>query len=90
MVIVRDHLAALLESMGYQVRIDNQSIWENSAPPQHADLVFQLIPAFSPDEMPCPSISIRTLLRDLNDPETIGRVLAIVREVYPANEHVLN
>lgn len=83
MVIIRDHLAALLESRGYQFKLDNQSIWENSSPPTHVDLVFQLIPAFQDDELNCPSISIRPLLKDLNDPETLERIHSIVDQYYP-------
>jgi hypothetical protein len=83
MVIVRDHLANLLEELGYNVKIDNQSIWENSSPPDHVDLVFQLIPAFKPEELSCPSIHIRPLLKDLNDPETLENVFRIVKEYYP-------
>lgn len=87
MVIVRDHLAQLLEGRGYQVKLDNQSIWENSSPPEHVDLVFQLIPAFQPDELACPSISIRPLLKDLDHPETLEKVFQIVASTYPASVH---
>ncbi len=87
MVIVRDHLAQLLEGRGYQVKLDNQSIWENSSPPDRVDLVFQLIPAFQPDELTCPSISIRPLLKDLDHPETLEKVFQIVASTYPASVH---
>jgi len=85
MVIVRDHLDELLKQRGYSVKIDNQSIWENSSPPEHVDLVFQLIPAFDPAELTCPSIQIRQLLKDLNDPETLDNVFRIVEETYPVS-----
>lgn len=87
MVIVRDHLARLLEARGYHVKLDNQSIWENSSPPERVDLVFQLIPAFQPDELSCPSISIRPLLKDLDHPETLDRVFDIVASTYPEAVH---
>jgi hypothetical protein len=85
MVIVRDHLNHLLEERGYSVKIDNQSIWENSSPPEHVDLVFQLIPAFKPHELSCPSLHIRQLLKDLDDPETLESVFRIVKETYPVS-----
>lgn len=85
MVIVRDHLHALLEARGYAVKIDNQSIWENSSPPEHVDLVFQLIPAFTPSELTCPSLHIRPLLKDLDDQETLENVYRIVEEYYPVS-----
>ena len=86
MVIIRDHLAGLFESEGYKIKLDNQSIWENSSAPTHVDLVFQLIPAFTEDELNCPSISIRPLLKDLNDPGTLERVFGILEQYYPAFE----
>lgn len=83
MVIVRDHLLALLVARGYDhLKIDHQSIWENSSAPVNVDLVFQLIPAFQPEELSCPTISIRPLLNDLNDPETLENVFASVQEHY--------
>ena len=85
MVIVRDHLDDLLAAKGYSVKIDNQSIWENSSPPEHVDLVFQLIPAFKPAELSCPSLHIRPLLKDLNDQETLENVFRIVEEYYPVS-----
>ena len=85
MVIVRDHLHQLLEEKGYSVKIDNQSIWENSSPPEHADLVFQLIPAFQPEELTCPSLHIRPMLKDLNHPGTLENVFQIVAEYYPVS-----
>ena len=85
MVIVRDHLAELLEARDYSIKIDNQSIWENSSPPDHVDLVFQLIPAFSPEELSCPSIHIRPLLKDLDHQETLEDVFEIVAKHYPVS-----
>jgi hypothetical protein len=88
MVIVRDYLADLLTQRNFDVKIDNQSIWENSSAPEHVDLVFQLIQAFSPDELSCPSLPIRPLLKDLNHQETIEQVLKIVEEHYPVQVSV--
>jgi hypothetical protein len=83
MVIVRDHLAQLLEDRGYEIKLDNQSIWENNSPPTHVDLVFQLIPAFAPEELDCPSLPIRPLLKDINHPETLENIFKVVEENYP-------
>jgi len=83
MIIVRDHLANLLAQRNFDVKIDNQSIWENNSAPEHVDLVFQLIPAFSPDELSCPSLPIRPLLRDLDHQETLEQIFRIVEENYP-------
>jgi hypothetical protein len=88
MIIIRDHLAGILEDEGYEFKLDNQSIWENSSPPTHVDLVFQLIPAFSEAELGCPSISIRPFLKDLNDPKTLDGVLNIVDQFCPKIERM--
>ena len=83
MVMVRDHLDQLLSGRGYQVKIDQQSIWENYAPPQHADLVLQLMPAFSPEELDPPSLLVRPFLKDLDHQETLDQVLEAVAAHYP-------
>ena len=83
MVMVRDNLDNLLTLRGYEVKIDQQSIWENYAPPQHADLVLQLMPAFSPDELETPSLLVRSFLKDLDHPETLNEVYQAVADLYP-------
>ena len=83
MVIVRDHLFDLISERGYDVKIDLQSIWENNAPPQHADLVLQLIPAFSPEELSKPSLNIRPFLKDLNHQDTVSAVFSALEIHYP-------
>jgi hypothetical protein len=83
MVMVRDHLEKLISNRGYDVKIDQQSIWENYAPPQHVDLVLQLMPAFSPDELDKPSLMVRPFLKDLDHPETLKEVYRAVADLYP-------
>jgi hypothetical protein len=83
MVMIRDNLSELLADRGYQVKLDQQSIWENSAPPVHVDMVLQLISAFSPDELNCPSLNIRPFLKDLDHPETLDNIFRAVDEHYP-------
>jgi len=83
MIMVRDHLTELLAKHGFDVKIDQQSIWENYAPPQHVDLILQLMPAFSEDELDPPSFLVRPFLKDLDHPESIGLVLDAVSKHYP-------
>lgn len=82
MAMVREHLSQLLTEKGYQVKIDEQSIWENYAPPQHVDLVLQLMPAFSSEELDPPSLLVRPLVKDLTHPETLDRILEAVARYY--------
>lgn len=90
MLIVGDHLEASMKDRGYEFKLDYQSIWENNAPPMHVDLVFQLIPAFSPEELRCPSVPIRPLLKDLNHAETMENVFRALEQFYPAPVHLLD
>lgn len=85
MVMIRDHLAQLLLDRGYQVKIDQQSIWENSAPPQYVDLVLQLFSAFSEDELPCPNVNIRPFAQDIDHRETMANILNALEALYPAD-----
>jgi hypothetical protein len=84
MVIVRDHLAKLLDESGYITKIDQQSIWENYAPPDHADMVLQLIPAFNSEELNSPSLNIRPFLKDIHHIETLEAIFKALGEHYPA------
>lgn len=86
MVMIRENLAELLSARGYEIKLDQQSIWENSAPPMHVDMVLQLIFAFSPEELNCPSLNIRPFLRDLNHPETLENIFSAVEKYYPSSE----
>jgi hypothetical protein len=83
MVMVRENLSQLLSAQGYEIKIDEQSIWENYAPPQHADLVLQLMPAFSEDELEPPSLLVRKFVKDIDHQETLDRVFQAVELHYP-------
>lgn len=83
MVMVQDHLSELLEEHGYRVKIERQSIWENYAPPQRADLVLQMIPAFQPEDLDCPSLAVRPFIRDLGHQKTLQKIFALLKEHYP-------
>ena len=87
MVMVQEHLDTLLIEKGYDVKIDRQSVWESYAPPQHADLILQLMPAFSPDELKPPSLLVHPFLKDLDHQETLERVFEAVALHYPKTSH---
>jgi hypothetical protein len=75
MVIVAEHLQQLITNAGYPCKVTHHSVWENYSTPPRADLVLQLLPAYTEAETGCPIIPIRPLLLDLNDPKTIARVM---------------
>jgi hypothetical protein len=78
MLIIAGHLSSLLEEAGYKVRVTHHSVWENYSAPPPANLVLQLLPAFTEKDTGCPVINIKPLLADYNHPPTIQKVLAQV------------
>ncbi len=89
MAMICDHLSELMSDRGYVVKLSQQSIWENSAPPVNADLVLQLIPAFSQEELNCPMVHVRHFVKDLDHPETIAKILSAMEEYYPTASSLL-
>jgi hypothetical protein len=83
MVMVAQFLAEWLAQAGYPSRVFHHSIWESFAAPPPAHLVLQLLPAFTAADTHCPVLLIRPLLRDLDHPETLKRVLLQVSADYP-------
>jgi hypothetical protein len=84
MVMVAEHLEELFDKAGYPCRVTTHSVWENYSCPPTANLVLQLLPAFTETEAGCPVITIKPLLVDLDHPATIEKVLEQVRAGYPA------
>jgi hypothetical protein len=78
MLIIADHLASLLEKAGFAVRLTHHSVWENYSAPPPANLILQLLPAFSEKDTGCPVVNIKPLLADYNHLPTIQKVLAQV------------
>lgn len=82
MAMVREHLSQLLTEQGYRVKIDEQSIWENYAPPQHVDLVLQLMPAFSSEELDPPSLLVRPFVKNIDHRDSLNQVFEAVARYY--------
>lgn len=82
MAMIEEYLEELLSTRGYHVRIDHQSIWESRAVCPTADLMLQLVPAFTEEEVHCPLLSIRAMSRDLEHEETVSSILAAVADGY--------
>jgi len=78
MAMIQEYLGSLLPARGYSARVDFQSIWESQAVCPTADLILQLIPAFSKDEVHCPLLDIRPMLRDLEHAQTVELILNAV------------
>ncbi len=75
MIMVAEHLASMLNNYGYSCKVTHHSVWENYSQPPSADLVLQLLPAYTEAETQCPVINIKPLLVDLDHPLTIDNIL---------------
>ncbi len=85
MIVVAEHLEELLRKAGYPCEVTHQSLWDHPTPPRSVNLILELLPAFTEAEAGCPVLSIRQLLRDLDDPQTIEKIFERVRASYPAS-----
>ena len=83
MVMVAEHLTDVLARAGLPCQVSTHSVWENYSRPPAADLVLQLLPAFTAEETGCPVISIRPMIADLYHTETIRRVTDHVQASHP-------
>lgn len=83
MIVVAERLEEVLTGAGYPCQVTHQSLWDHPTPPRSANLILELLPAFTEAEAGCPVLSIRQLLRDLDDPQTIEKIFERVRASYP-------
>jgi hypothetical protein len=86
MVMLAEYLAEWLQQAGYDCRVVQHSVWNNVSAPPPAQLVLQLLPAYTEAEAGCPVINIRPLLRDLSDPATLERVRQHLQAHYPVSD----
>lgn len=84
MLMVAERFTQLFEQTGLACKVSHHSVWDNYSAPPAANLVLQLLPAFTEAETGCPVINIKPMLVDLDDPDTLDRVLQQVRADLPA------
>jgi hypothetical protein len=82
MIIVAEHLEELFDRAGFPCRVTTHSVWENYNQPPKANLILQLLPAFTESETNCPVITIKPLLIDLDHYATIEKILKQVQADY--------
>ncbi len=63
-------------------RLTLQNIWERFEAPARTELILQTMPVYHPGQVSCPIVSVKPMIRDQKDPDT----LQLVRE---AVEHLL-
>ena len=82
MVMVAEHLEELFDKAGFSCHVATHSVWENYSRPPVANLVLQLLPAFTESETGCPVITIKPMLVDLDHPATIEKILKQIQAYY--------
>lgn len=83
MIIVAEYLEELFEKAGFPCPVTTHSVWENYSCPPTANLLLQLLPAFTEAEAGCPVLTIKPLLVDLDHPSTLEKIMEQVRADYP-------
>lgn len=83
MVMVAQHLEGVLLHAGLPSRVTAHSVWDNYTRPPAADLILQLLPAFTQAETGCPVLTIKPMIVDLDHQETLEKILKQVRASYP-------
>lgn len=83
MMVVAEHVQDLLRNAGYDCHVTHQGLWDHPTLPRHANLILELLPAFTEAEAGCPVINIRPLLGDLDHPQILNRVLKKMQAIYP-------
>jgi hypothetical protein len=76
MMVVYERLKEKFETAGYPCQLTHHSIWENYSAPPPADLILQLLPAYTEAEAGCPVVNIRPLLADFDHEPTLARIAA--------------
>jgi len=84
MLMVAERFTQLFQQSGLACKVSHHSVWDNYSAPPAANLILQLLPAFTESEAGCPVINIKPLLADLDHAETLERVLQQVRADLPA------
>ncbi len=83
MMVVAQHVDELLQKAGYACQVTHQSLWDHPTPPYSANLILELLPAYTEAEAGCPVVNIKPLLRDLDDPQTVEKIFERVRQTHP-------
>ena len=78
----------LREDWDVPARITIQNVWQHHGPPPHTDLVLQTMQVYRQADIGLPVLSVRPMIRDREDPETLAAVREAVLAVHrdPAAE----
>lgn len=62
-------------------RLTLQNIWDRFEAPDRTDLILQTMPAYDPAEVACPVLSVKPMIRDQGDPETLETIHNMVERL---------
>jgi hypothetical protein len=85
LIAVTDHLQKVFATKGLDCKVYYQSALQNSDPPSTANVVLQSMPLLTEKDIHCPLINIRPLIVDLNQVETMQKILTTVEQICAAN-----
>ena len=81
-MIVAEQLATLFEKRGLYCQVVTHGVAGEYCFPPRANLILQLLPAFTEEEAGCPVINIKPLIGDPNHPATIEKILNQIQADY--------
>jgi hypothetical protein len=89
--LIAAHLDQLLrDEMGLQPKLTIQNIWQHHGPPPSTDLILQTMPVYRPEEVGCPVLSVRPMIRDREDAETMDKLRAVLYSMKHEQESIDN
>jgi hypothetical protein len=62
-------------------RLTLQNIWERFEAPDRTDLILQTMPAYHPEQVACPILSVKPMIRDQNHRETLDEIHNLIERL---------
>ena len=71
-------------------RLTLQNIWERFEAPARIDLILQTMPAYHPEQVNCPILSVKHMIRDRDHAETLQAIHETAERLLKSNEQSLS
>ncbi|MGD8622138.1 MAG: hypothetical protein PVH60_09300 [Anaerolineales bacterium] len=84
--LIEDQLKESFDEWGFDVRLNTQNIWQRFDLPAAVDLVLQTLPAYQKENLDCPVISVRRMIRDRQDPTTLDEVKSALLTIHKGGD----
>jgi len=89
-MIVAEQLSKLFEEKGIQCYVFTHGVTGEYSFPPRANLILQLLPAFTEAETGCPVINIKPLIGNPSHPETIQKVMEQLQRIIARDDEIIN